>query len=224
MVEVVQENRDALFEELESDQAFGPIFKAFDGIWPEGEKERKRIKVLKPQLFWSGKKLKYQETFCVPRKSILRLLELANDTRSAGHFAFVKTFHRLQEFLWKHKSQDVGAYCDWCQTCQQQQNSTGQALHDPILVGLSGRRWGLIAMDFIVDLPETANGHNAIITIADRLSWRVHFLLSRTTDSEKETAGLIFRYILSQNGLPDAIISSRDTNFTFKFWRELLEL
>lgn len=140
------------------------------------EKERKRIKILKTYISRDGKKLKYREKFCVPSKSIPRVLELVHDTRLVEHFAFAKTLNRLQYFHRKHKRRDVRAYCDECQTCQQQKDSKGQTLHDQTPVELPERRWKLIVTNFIVDRPETVNGHNSTTTIVDQLSRRARFL------------------------------------------------
>lgn len=180
------------------------IWTNFQSVWwcvAEGEKKRKRIKILKTQFSPDGKRLKYRGNFCVPRRSIPRLLQLAHDSRLAGNFAFAKAFNRLQELHCKHKSRGVRAYCDGCQTCQQEKDSTGQTLLDPTSVELAASRWGLIAMNFIVDLPETAKGRNKITTIVDRFSRRVHFLPSRRTERKRQPIYFFGIYYLSMGYL-----------------------
>lgn len=67
-------------------------------------------------------------------------------------------------------------------------------------------------------------GYNAIITMVDRLSRKVNFVPSKTTDSAEDTARAFFKHVVPNHGLPDALMSDRDAKFTLKFWTELLKL
>ena len=76
---------------------------------------------------------------------------------------------------------------------------------------------GSVANDFIVSLPKTENGYDAIITYVERLSRRAHFTPNRTTDDGLTCAGTIFKNFFRYHGLPDSIFSYRDPKFTCKF-------
>ena len=54
----------------------------------------------------------------VPRKLLSRVLQIAHDAKTAGHFEFSKTTSRLRLFHWKHKSKDVVSYVRRCITYQ----------------------------------------------------------------------------------------------------------
>lgn len=79
-------------------------------------------------------------------------------------------------------------------------------------------------MDFVTHLPETDRGYNAITTIADRLSRRVHFIPSKVTDSAADCSTTFFNEIFRLHGMPGSIISDRDPKFTATFWFTLMDL
>ena len=59
--------------------------------------------------------------------------------------------------------------------------------------------------------------------VVDRLTKMVHFIPTRKTAGAQELARLFFDNIVRLHGVPDAIISDRDTCFTSDFWRALFE-
>jgi len=78
-------------------------------------------------------------------------------------------------------------------------------------------------MDFIVQLPMTKAGYDAILVIVNRLTKRVHFIPTTISASAPDTAKIFFNNIFRLHGLPTTIISDRDPKFVSKFWRELLK-
>ena len=79
---------------------------------------------------------------------------MAHDCKVSGHFGFYKTLSRLKNFYWKSKSKDVKSYVQGCLTCQQKKDSREKKLGDPMSLEIPDRRWGSIATDFIVSLPQ----------------------------------------------------------------------
>lgn len=73
-----------------------------------------------------GTGLYYKEELCVPAHGSGMVLNLAHDSKLAGHFAFAKTLAGLNEFYWKHKAKQVRHYCDECSVCQPQKDFHGQ--------------------------------------------------------------------------------------------------
>ena len=65
-------------------------------------------------------------------------------------------------------------------------------------------------MDFIPELPES-KGHDNVLVIVDKLTKYTIFIPTTTTVTEKGTAELFFRHIISQYGIPWQVIS--------KFWQ-----
>ena len=102
--------------------------------------------------------------------------------------------------------------------CQQFKDSNQKKLIDPASLELPERRWGSFATDFIVRLPKSKGGFDAITTWVDLLTRRVHFLSCTTNDTAEDTANAFFSNIFKHHGMQDSITSDRDPKFTSKFW------
>ena len=72
-------------------------------------------------------------------------------------------------------------------------------------------------MDFIVELPRTKNGHNAILTFVDRLTKMTHLVPTTTNCDAVETAKLFMDHVFKHHGLPRAFVTDRGTQFTSGF-------
>ena len=66
-------------------------------------------------------------------------------------------------------------------------------------------------MDFVVGLPKTREGHDAIWVIVDRLTKSAHLLPVRTTYIMDKYAELYIKEIVRLHGVPSSIISDRDS-------------
>src|SRR4030081_1693721 len=78
-------------------------------------------------------------------------------------------------------------------------------------------------MDFIGLLP-LSDSYNCILVIIDRLTKMAHFIPTTIDVTAPEVARLFMDNIYRLHGMPESIISNRDTCFTSKFWRILFEL
>ena len=78
-------------------------------------------------------------------------------------------------------------------------------------------------MDFIVGLPKS-EGYTKIWVIVDRFSKMAHFIPLKTEEPIKELALTFVKEIWRLHGLPESIVSDRDTRFTSKFWTSLMQL
>jgi len=223
-VEVPYIDIEEIISNYDEDQFFGPVVRAMKGTWPKDPKEALRLEKVLPMFKMNGVKLLYNGKLCVPRKSVASVLQIAHDSRLGGHFKFAKTMSRLSNFHWRHKSRDVKAYVAGCLTCQQYKDSNQRKLNDPVSLEMPERRWGSLATDFIVKLPKTKDGYDAITTWVDRLTRRVHFLKCNTSDTAVDVADAFFSNIFKLHGLPDNIVSDRDSKFTSEFWRRLMKL
>ena len=60
------------------------------------------------------------------------------------------------------------------------------------------------------------------MTVVDRFSKYVLFV-PLNSSTAVDVAHAFFDYVVSQHGLPNAIISDRDPRFTGNFWKSLME-
>eukprot|EP00171_Calliarthron_tuberculosum_P005616 IDg5616t1 len=200
--------------ELLRDQFFGPIIRSIK----EGSEEPDRYHYENDIL-----RLKTGE-LCVPRHYVRRLLREAHEAPTSGHQAVAKTMHRLKQFHWRKKTRDVVNFIKGCIKCQKCKADNNKPLTEPAVLEQPLRRWGSVAMDFIVGLPPTKTGHDAIMTVVDRFSKRPHFIACKSECDAKEAANLFRDHVFKLHGLPDSVVSDRDPRFTSRFWSHLMAL
>ena len=82
-------------------------------------------------------------------------------------------------------------------------------------------KWEHIIIDFVVGLPRTRAGFDAIWIIVDRLTKSSHFLPVRIKFSLDRLAELYINEILRLHGVLVTIMSDRDPRFTSRFWPKL---
>ncbi|GJP50048.1 hypothetical protein CLOM_g9197, partial [Closterium sp. NIES-68] len=163
----------------------------------------------------------------VPNYPPLRqlLLEEYHDVLYAGHFGSNKTLTGIaKHYYWPHMADDVQKFVTSCDTCQRMKSSKQKkaGLLQPLPV--PEQPWQVVSLDFIIGLPPTSSGHDAILVVIDKFSKMGHFIPTHTTARTEETAQLFVRHIISQHGIPTTLISDRDPKFTSKFWKELMSL
>ena len=98
----------------------------------------------------------------------------------------------------------------------------GRGLLNPLDV--PAKRWMHITMDFVTGLPRTAKGYDCIMVIVDRLTKRAHCIPTFKQLSAEELATLFRDEYQRLHGLPESIISDRDSKFTSTFWQSLMRL
>ena len=76
-------------------------------------------------------------------------------------------------------------------------------------------------MDFVSGLPRTGKGHNSIWIVVNRLTKSVHFIPVKTTYTLDQVAELYIREIVRVHGVPNSIVSDRDSRFTSKFCKSI---
>ena len=78
-------------------------------------------------------------------------------------------------------------------------------------------------MDFIMGLPKTTNGYDAIRVIVDRLTKSAHFLPVKKTSTLEKLEEVYVKEIVRLHGVTKSIISDHDTRFTSHFWKCIQE-
>ena len=72
-------------------------------------------------------------------------------------------------------------------------------------------------MDFVVGLPRTQQGHDAVWVVVDRLTKSAHFLPVKVSYSLDKLAEVYIREVVRLHGVPFPIVSDRDLRFTSRF-------
>lgn len=129
----------------------------------------------------------------------------------------------MEYFYWSTVRQNVGAWIRECNVCQQikSEKTKYPGLLKPLQI--PHEPWRDIAMDFITGLPKS-KGFEVIWVIIDRFSRYGHFLALSHPISAKGLAQIFFDQIYRLHGLPETIVSDRDSLFVSEFWQTLFKI
>jgi len=81
----------------------------------------------------------------------------------------------------------------------------------------------MLSVNFMVELLESSR-HDAIMTVVDSVSKRVHFVLTHTTVTVEGAARFFLHYIWKLHGLPKHVVSDHEPQFMASFTKELYRL
>ena len=116
---------------------------------------------------------------------------------------------------------EIAEYVSRCLVCQkvkaERQLPKGVLQSLPIPVW----KWDNISMDFVMGLPRTSKGNNAIWVIVDRLTKTAHFIPIKEDFSLDQLARIYIKEVVRLHGVPTSIVSDRDPRFTSNFWKGL---
>ena len=170
--------------------------------------------------------IRYKNKLWIAQNSALQTKIIAAFHSSAigGHSSTKATYQRLKtHFAWKGMKMAVEDFVKQCSVCQQAKHTNhsppGLLQPLPIPEGV----WMDISMDFIEGLPKS-NGYSVIMVVVDRLTKFAHFVAVKHPYTASTIAQLFMDNIVKLHGLPNSIVSDRDTIFVSAFWKELFKL
>ena len=117
---------------------------------------------------------------------------------------------------------DTSDYCQSCQTCVTSKPRNGKLQGKLETMPVLTHPWHYIGVDFVGPLPELSNrdgDYDTICAIIDQLTSMVHLVPTRQNYRAADMAELMFERAHKLHGLPERIISDRDSLFTLKFWK-----
>ena len=126
-----------------------------------------------------------------------------------------------RHFWWPRLARDVEDYVRTCSDCQRNKAQSGKTpgLLQPLPV--PNAPWDSVSLDFIVALPKSEGGYDAILVMVDRLTKMVHLAPTTTTCTAERTARLFFDNVVRLHGVPKNVVSDRGPQFGGKFWGAL---
>ena len=156
---------------------------------------------------------------CIPKAGTRELLIREIHSGSlAGHYGENNTLSMLQEhYYWPGMSKDVQDILKRCATCQVAKSDLLlQGLYTPLPIPTAP--CVDVSMDFILGLPKTQRNKDSIFVVVDRFSKMAHFIACNKTNDATNIAELYFKEVTRLHGIPQSIVSDRDTKFLSHFW------
>ena len=162
-----------------------------------------------------------RERLCIPDALEKEIFELAHDRQHHG--GYHRTYDRIVSSMYlRHLSKHLRAYIDHCPECELNQTKRHKPYGSMIPIDRPGIPFHTITMDFIVALPVTAEGCDALLTVTDKFSKRNLVIPGKTTYDAADWADLLLAALIQQAwGIPLATISDRDSKFMSEFWQTL---
>jgi hypothetical protein len=150
------------------------------------------------------------------------ILYECHDRPFVGHVGTSKTLKLAERsYWWPNMEQSVRRYVQSCPSCQANKDSNQKpgGLLQPLPV--PEEPWESVSMDFIIHLPTTKQGHDAIFVVVDRLTKMVYLIPTYTKSSASDVARLYRDHVFVHHGYPKNFITDRDSRFNSQFWRDL---
>ncbi|KAL4584860.1 hypothetical protein LXL04_009470 [Taraxacum kok-saghyz] len=150
------------------------------------------------------------------------ILDDAHKSKYSIHPGSTKMYCDLRRhYWWPGMKPRVAKYVSKCATCAQvkaeHQVPFGNIQSLQVPVG----KWEDITMDFVMGLPRTSKGNDAIWVIVDRLTKSALFIAMKETTPLEKLAKLYVDEVVRLHGVPLTIVSDRDARFTSRFWQAL---
>eukprot|EP00983_Pelagomonas_calceolata_P023263 732842-Pelagomonas_calceolata.AAC.1 len=73
-------------------------------------------------------------------------------------------------------------------------------------------------MDFIVKLPKSTRGYDAMLVFMDRLTKMVRLVPTTKSTSAAEFAQMFVEHVVKLHGVPEHVVSERGPQFNSIFW------
>jgi len=84
-------------------------------------------------------------------------------------------------------------------------------------------QWDTLSVDLAMELP-LSSGHDAVMTVVELVSKRVHFIPMHMTVTAEGAARLFLHQVWKLHGLPKCVVLDRRPQFITRFTRELYRL
>ena len=165
-----------------------------------------------------------RERLCIPQALEKDIFNLAHDQQHHG--GFDRTFARVRaSYYIRHLRPHLREYIDHCPQCGMNQTQRHKPYGELNPTGPVPIPFHTIAADFIMKMPITSSGFDALMTNTDTFT-KKHLLIPGQEEWGAELWAKAWLKALRTCdwGIPVKFISDRDTRFLSDFWQEVFRL
>ena len=132
----------------------------------------------------------------------------------------------LQNTTWRLGNRvDMIKYIETYDSCQKADRKTGKRFGLLQEIQKPTKPWEIVNMDFVTGLPPAGDlNYNSALVVVCRLTRKAKFIPVHKDIDARGVALVWWKHMLNEAGLPLAIISDRDPNFTGEFWRAVMKI
>ncbi len=226
---VIDEEFDGLVECYKKDSYFKEIWNVLSSETSnENEVKKKKVyckrfKIDEGKLFCvDGNSIR----LCLPKGALRsKVLHTHHESLVGGHQGIVRTYELIsKKFYFPRMRKIIDRYISSCIFCQRNKskNQSPIGLLQPLEI--PEEPWDTVTMDFIVRLPMTKNGNDAIVVFVCKLTKRIVMRALKTTASASDVAKIYMDAVVREHGLSKNFICDRDSKFTSKFWKAFVDM
>ena len=158
---------------------------------------------------------------CVPSSESAKMIWEVHYSQVDGHFGVEKIVALLQKyFYWLDLQQDVGKYIRSYTACTiDKLNIKKKGLYNSL--PSTSWPWESISMDYMSGLPSTKHWNDCFFMVVDRFLKMAIMAACKKNMTVEATAKLFFEWVWVHFGIPQSIISYRDSRFLNTFFSSL---
>ena len=152
-----------------------------------------------------------------------KIMQYLHNNRTGGHMGVNKTVNLVrQRFYWSNYRDDVKLWCQKCAQCAQRKPGPHRS-KAPLTQTLVGAPMERVAMDIMGPLPETPNGNQYILVVADYFTkWTESYALPN--HRAITVAEAIVTQFITRFGVPKQLHSDQGRDFESNLIQEICKL
>lgn len=155
------------------------------------------------------------------RKSVLQEM---HNVPYAGHPGYQKTVKTVRkEYFWPGMKKYVAEHIAKCMECQRVKVEHRHPAGFLQPLSIPEWKWEVVTIKFITKLPRSSQQHESIMVVVNKLTKAAHFVPVKSTHKVIDIAEIYMKEIARLHGIPKAIVSDIDLEFTSNFWKGLFK-
>jgi transposase InsO family protein len=169
--------------------------------------------------------LRYQDRIYVPTALRAHVLTKCHNSPLGGHLGIRRTIELVQrDYFWPGVATFARTWVEGCNHCARNKpdhhKAYGRLEPHPVPEGA----WTRIGADFVISLPRTRRGKDAILVIIDAFTKMAHFIpVTMKGLTAKVFADLLVSEVVRLHGFPKTLISDRGSQMVNKTFKHICE-